>query len=213
MSSVYYSRMRFITQLLPYLTASPITGRVVSIYAGGIEDGTKAGETPIGSPPEDIYGVASVRKHTCFMKTFMFEEFAKQNAGRLSLSHIFPGLVDGPGFLDPEMPAWFRFAWQLFKPLTRFFMVSAEHCGLTSLYLATSAFPGRPSDDTEGKKGVAMSSNGEVGGGCYTVGSRGETGQNGISYADVREADTAQKVWSHTMSSLAEIADRNLREP
>lgn len=35
LSLLYYSRMRFITQLLPLLLASPLPGRVVSVFGPG----------------------------------------------------------------------------------------------------------------------------------------------------------------------------------
>jgi hypothetical protein len=41
------------------------------------------------------------------MKTLFFEILAAQNKGKLALMHIFSGLVLGPGFNDPEYPAWF----------------------------------------------------------------------------------------------------------
>src|ERR1700709_2117207 len=87
LSTTYYSRIRFVLQLMPLLTASPRPGHVISIYAGGFEDGTKPGESPIGCPPVETYGRAGVRKHTGFMKNFIFEELAEKNAGKLSLIH------------------------------------------------------------------------------------------------------------------------------
>ena len=62
--------MRFIQQLTPLLVAAPNTSRVISVFAGAHEDSIKVGETPIGTPPPETYGVTSVRKHTAFMKTF-----------------------------------------------------------------------------------------------------------------------------------------------
>ena len=52
--------MRFILQLMPLLTASPLQGHVISIYAGGFEDGTTAADLPIGCPPPATYGVTGV---------------------------------------------------------------------------------------------------------------------------------------------------------
>ncbi|KAJ6104658.1 hypothetical protein N7523_010978 [Penicillium sp. IBT 18751x] len=212
-STVYYSRMRFILQLLPLLTASSLPGHVISIYAGGHEDGTSPGELPIGCPPPETYGVTGVRKHTCFMKTFMFEELAERNAGKLSLTHIFPGLVDGPAFYSPEMPYWFKILWRVLKPLASFYMTSANDCGDVMAYLATSRYPAKGTTDkqTAGGNEVVNSTLGEYGGGCYAVGQRGDVGAKGKSYAKVRKDETSKLVWDHTMETLTKIEENNAK--
>jgi hypothetical protein len=215
-STTYYSRMRFILQLMPLLTASPLPGHVISVYAGGFEDGTSLGELPIGCPPTSSYGVNSVRKHTCFMKTFFFEELAEKHAGHLSLSHIFPGLVDGPTFYSTDMPAWFRFIWRLLKPLAWFYMTTPDVCGEVMLYLATSRFPAKGAID-EGDQNVvggvevAKSTKGEIGGGSYTLGERGDVQNKGVSYERVRKEDTSKQIWDHTMETFERIEKENAK--
>lgn len=205
--------MRFILQLLPYLTASPLPGHVISIYAGGFEDGTSPGESPIGCPPPATYGVTGVRKHTSFMKTFMFEELAERNAGKLSLTHIYPGLVDGPGFYNPEMPTWFRFLWRVLKPLSSFYMTSADDCGDVMTYLATSRYPAKGTTGNEIADGVevTISTLGEPGGGCYAVGQRGDVPTNGIRYEKVRKDKTSKDVWDHTMEIFTKVEKENAK--
>jgi hypothetical protein len=202
-------------QLAPLLTASPLPGHVISIYAGTFEDGTSAGESPIGCPPPATYGVAGVRKHTCFMKCFMFEKLAQQHAGNLSLSHIYPGLVDGPGFYSSEMPMWFRVLWRILKPLASLFMTSPNDCGQIMLYLATPRYPAKGNVEganakTSGGVGVAKSTLDEVGGGSYSVGQRADEGK-GISYAKVRKEETSKLVWDHTMEILTRIEKENAK--
>ena len=85
------------------LTASPLPGYVVSVYAGGFEDGTPPGELRVDCSPPSTYGVSTVRKHTCFLKTFFFEELAEEHAGRLGLSHTYPGLSTDPVSLTPPI--------------------------------------------------------------------------------------------------------------
>lgn len=194
-------------QLIPLLTASPRPGHVISVYAGGFEDGTKPGELPIGCPPDSEYGISSVRKYTGFMKTFVFEELAEKHAGKLSLSHIYPGLVDGPTFYSPEMPAWFRFVWRLMRPLVSFYMTSPDVCGEVMASLAST---GRYPAKGQQVSGVepARSSDGMVGGGSYALGQRGDA-QKGVMYAKVRKEDTAKQCWDHTMGILARIEKEN----
>ncbi|RDW89764.1 short-chain dehydrogenase-3 [Coleophoma cylindrospora] len=216
-STLYYSRMRFIMQLLPLLTASSLPGHAISIYAGGMEDGTSKGEFPIGCPPPETYGVSGVRKHTCFMKNFMFEEFAERNVGKLSLTHIYPGLVDGPGFYNPEMPKWFRVVWRLVKPLVSFYMTSASDCGDVMVYLATSRYPAKGTLEGNQVSGdgveVAKSTLGELGGGSYAVGQRGDTVAKGKSYEKVREEGMSKKIWDHTMETFTQIEEEHTKAP
>lgn len=199
---------------MPLLTASPLPGHVISIYAGGFEDGTKAGEMPIGLPSPENYGITTVRKHTLFMKNFVFEEFADKHAGRLSLSHIFPGLVDGPTFYSPDMPTWFRVVWWLVKPLASLYMTSKEDCGDVMLYLATERYPAKGTVGGGGKEivggvEVAKSTNGELGGGSYSLGQRGDVPAKGRSYEKVRREGLSGEVWDHTMEVLGRIEKEN----
>jgi hypothetical protein len=211
-ATTYYSRVRFVTQLVPLLTASPVPGHVVSVYAGTFEDGTRPGDLPIGCPPDSTYGLNSVRKHTSFMKTFLFEELAEKYAGKLSLVHVYPGLVDGPGFYSPDMPAWFRALWWLLKPLSKLYMTSPEVCGQVMVYLATLRYPAR--DQVEDTKQlihgveVAASSKAEPGGGAYSVGQRGDAADK-VSYEKVRKEGLSKQVWDHTMETLAQIEMQN----
>ena len=207
--------MRFILQLLPLLTASPLPGHVVSIYAGGMEDGTSPGELPIGCPTPESYGVSGVRKHTCFMKNFFFEELAEKHAGKLSLCHIYPGLVDGPGFYNPEMPTWFRIVWRLLKPLAWLYMTPPDLCGQVMVYLATSRYPAKGTVE-QGKKvaggiEVATSTKGELGGGSYALGQRGDVWKKGVSYEKVRKEGMSKQVWDHTIDTLDKIEKENAK--
>jgi hypothetical protein len=214
MSLLYYSRIRFIQRLAPLLTAAPNTARVVSIFAGGFEDSIKAGEVPIGTPSAENYGVTSVRKHVAFMKTFAFEELAEQYAGKISFTHIYPGLVDGPTFYSEVNPLWFRIVWRVMKPLVSWYMTSPEVCGEVMVYLATQRYPAKgtvkPDDESnEALGGVAYSTQRELGGGAYGVGQRGDEGKD-VSYVKVRKEDTRRQVWEHTVGVLEGIDKMNV---
>lgn len=204
--------MRFILQLLPLLTASPVSRHAISVYAGGFEDGTKPGEKPIGLPPPETYGVSGVRKHSGFMKTFFFEELAERHPGRLSLTHVHPGLVDGPGFYSSDMPAWFRIVWRLMKPLSSLFMTSSDDCGQEMVFLGTSSFPARGAVE-DGSRfadglGVPLNTKGELGGGAYAAGQKGDIQNKGRMYDEVREEGLGREIWDHTMKTLDEAKQR-----
>ncbi|KAH8880958.1 hypothetical protein GQ53DRAFT_848539 [Thozetella sp. PMI_491] len=214
-SLTYYSRMRFVLQLIPLLTASPLPGHVVSVYAGGFEDGTKPNEEPIGLPPPAAYGVTGVRKHTGFMKTFFFEELAEKHAGRLVLMHIYPSLVDGPTFLSADSPTWFKILWRALKPFLSLIMTSADDCGQVMAYLATSRFPAKDaaSGDKTFPDGVELpkSTNGELRGGAYALGQRADVANKGRMYERPKREEVGKKVWEHTIETLERIEKENAK--
>lgn len=204
LSTTYYSRIRFIMQLEPLLTASP-SAHVISIYAGNFEDPIKPGQQPIGLPPPEEYGVGGVRKYTSFMKVFMFETLAEKHAGHISFTYVYPGLVDGPAFyVENNTPLWFRWLWPVIKVVFGWYMTSAEDCGQVMLFLATPTFPAKGTDSETGNQQLARSTKGELGGGSYATGHRGEWKEKGMSFEKHRQPDTAKKVWDHTM----EVIDR-----
>jgi hypothetical protein len=203
MSLLYYSRMRFIYSLSSLLTASPNTTRVISIFAGTIEDNINPGEVPIGTPKPDIYGMTEVRNHTSFMKTFFFEELANEFAGQISFIHIYPGLVDGPVFYSDTNPLWARIVWRMMKPFISWYMTSPGVCGQVMLFLATQRYPAKNTvklgDESKIIGGVAYSTQRELGGGAYAVGQRGDEKKE-MSYAETRKSDTTKNVLDHTRS-------------
>ena len=147
------------------------------------------------------------------MKTFMFEALAEKYAGKLSLMHIYPGLVDGPGFYTPDMPAWFRILWRILKPLVSRYMTSSDDCGDVMVYLATSRYPAKGSQTPEiyGGVEVAKSTLGELGGGSYALRQRGDVKAKGKSYENVRQEGTRKQVWDHTMEILTKIEKENAK--
>lgn len=207
MSLLYYSRMRFIENLTPLLLASPGTAHVISIFAGNTEDIIKAGETAIGTPMPERYGVTTVRRNTAFMKTFSFEELAENHAGNISFVHIYPGLVDGPGFYSDFVPLWFRVTWPIMKLLLNWYMTSPDVCGEVMVFLATKRYPAKATAP-EGEE-VAFSSQHQLGGGAYSVGQRGDEG-NGVSWMKARLEDTRQKVWNHTKTVLKNASQKDV---
>ena len=187
--------MRFIQNLTPLLLASTQPAHVISIFAGNMEDSIKSGDDPIGTAPPGKYSITSVRRNTCFMKTFYFEGLAEKYASKISFVHIYPGLVDGPGFYSDEIPLWFRITWRVLKPLLSWYMTSPEVCGQVMVYLATKRYPAKGTGD--GTAATAFSSQHELGGGAYAVGQRGDESKK-LSWARARKTDTGKKIWQHT---------------
>lgn len=199
---------------MPLLTASPRAGHVVSIYGGGMDHtNVKPGKHLIGCPPDAEYGINGVREYASFMKNFVFEELAARHAGRLSLSHVYPGLVDGPGFENPELPVWFRLVLRLvIKPLMFWYMTAPADCGKVMVYVGTDHFPAKGQKVPEGVQPV-LGTDGEVGSGAYALGQRADlmSKKNEALYVPVREKDVSKKCWDHTMETLERIEKENAR--
>jgi hypothetical protein len=212
MSLLYYSRMRIIQNFIPLLTAALSTAHVISIFAGSMEDGSKSSEMLLGVPPPASYGVTTVRQYTAFMKTFFFEELAEKHAGKISFTHIYPGLVDGPVFYSDVNPLWFRVLWRVLKPLVSWYITASNVCGEVMIYLATERYPPKgivvPDSQIRIPGGVASSTQLELGGGAYGVGQRGD-GNKFISYEKARRSNTAKEVWGHTIEILTEIEKKH----
>lgn len=84
------------------------------------------------------------------------------------------------------------------------------------LYLATSRYPAKGSSEHANKAGspgvgFARSTLGEVGGGSYAVGQRGDVGAKGKSYEKVRREGMSKQVWDHTMQTLMDIERENAK--
>ncbi|KAI4705759.1 hypothetical protein J4E81_000644 [Alternaria sp. BMP 2799] len=184
---------------------------VISVFAGTIEDPISPSALPIGPPTPETHGVTSVRTHVAFMKTFMFEALAEEHAGKIAFIHVYPGLVDGPTFLSKVNPLWFRVLWRVAKVLMAWYMTSPTVCGEVMVFLGMDRYSARGAGVgfKEGEEGntvadVAFSSTREMGGGAYTVGQRGDEKKQ-VSYAKLRQSDTRDRVWKHTMGVLGSV--------
>ena len=212
MSLRYYSRMRFIIQLLPLLVKSPLPAHVISVYAAGKEGTLFPEDLSLRGPK--LYDFANSRSHAVYMTTLFMEALAERHRGQLSLVHVFPGLVITGGFQDAQLPQWFKLTWWLAAPIARRFSLSPSECGQRILFLATPRFPARQvrktaKDDEltgmDGDAGIAMGSDGIRGGGAYAVNWDGETISTDKKYKSVRGTDLAQQIWDHTLKAFEEI--------
>lgn len=86
LSLLYYSRMRFATQLLPLLLASPRPAHIISIYAAGKETTLTSSDLSLRDPKN--YTLSNVRSHAVIMKTFFMESLIERHPGKLSSSLV-----------------------------------------------------------------------------------------------------------------------------
>lgn len=207
MSLYYYGRMRFITNLLPLLTASSLPAHCISVYAAGKEGKLLTDDLSLRKPSN--HTMLNLRSHMTFMTQFFMEELAKQYPGKLSLENYFPGLVLTDAFNTGKMPLWFTILWRVvLQHLGRLFAVPHEESGERVLFLASSRYPARDGNTTTkangDKREVAMGSDGVLGGGAYSCNWNDDANAIEEVYKNHRNG-TAQLVWDHTMKAFSEI--------
>ncbi|KIW15899.1 hypothetical protein PV08_05949 [Exophiala spinifera] len=208
LSLLYYSRMRFVTQLLPLLTASPLPGRVVSVFGPGRDTKLIQDDLPLNKPGN--FNFTTLGSHAAYMTTFFFEKIAANNPGQISLSHYFPMLVITPAFKGDGVPGWFKGVYTVLSPVFRLLSVNPQECGDRVLFHTSARFPARPPDSQThsamaGRVTVATSSDGIRGGGAYRVNHDGEDVPLGKGYKTIRKDETREKVWNHTMTVFRNI--------
>lgn len=214
MSLLYYSRMRFINNLLPNLlcSTSPTSARIVSIYAGGAEAMGTLHSTDLSLDQPKHYSFANCRTHSVAMTTMFFEDLASKHAGRLSCSHMYPGLVVHKGFDDPGYPWWFKIMWTIVKPFAQFLpmYLTPEEIGQRVLYLATSeryaargVEGGAEVDATDGVKG----------GGAYSVTYTNEINDVSKYYQKLKAEKFKEAVLDHTEDVFEAIEKNGVFQP
>ena len=200
---MYYSRMRVITNLRPLLLKAPSSATVVSVFAAGMEDKLLE-DLSLRNLKEYDYNQA--RSHMAYMHTAYFEKIAAQNPGKISLLHVFPGLVVGPGFNNPDLPGWFRFLWHwIFVPLfSRWVAVPAEETGNRMLSLASSRYPAV----ADMKEGTVAATDEK--GGSYSLTWNGNSNYNAKAYENMDKTEFRQKVWQHTNDAFEHITTKGI---
>ncbi|KAI4852897.1 hypothetical protein E4T44_01190 [Aureobasidium sp. EXF-8845] len=214
MSLLYYSRMRFITNLLPNLLSStlPTGAKVISIYAGGME--AQGSLFPDDLPLQQHYSFANCRTHSIAMKTMFFENLVTMHPGKLSCSHIYPGLVVHKGFDGPDFPWWFKVAWKGAKPFARFLPMhlKAEEIGQRVLYLATDRYPARMVEERH-EKDMIGATDGVKGGGAYSVTYTNEVNDVRSFYEKLRPKGFKKAVLEHTGRVFEAIEKNGIYPP
>lgn len=206
MSLMYYSRMRIIIKLLPLLLRSSLPATVVSVNAAGTESKLFADDMSLRDLTH--YSYMQARSHMVYTHTLFMETLAEQHPEKLSLIHIFPGLVLGPGFQSPELPAWFRIVWPwILVPFFSLFglFLAPKECGDRMLSLAPPRYPPRPIAKTKSQEGVAIGTDGKPGSGAYSLTWNGENNLNAKAYEKIDKDEMRKKVWDHTMKAFEVI--------
>ncbi|KAG0649116.1 Oxidoreductase andH [Hyphodiscus hymeniophilus] len=211
----YYSRMRFISNLLPLLrtatTTPPHFSRSVSVLGSG-------GGTALDTADLDLKNTFTGSRcagHTITMNDLMTTEFAQRESG-ITFSHCAPGAVKTN--LARELPFWARTAtkvlYQLITPLT----VGQDETGARQLFMATSGIypPSKPVEGAASASGVSpdktievtKGASGSVGDGGYNLTWKGGV-TNGKMLPEYRQNGVSKTVWEHTMNVFARVEKIN----
>ena len=219
MSLLYYSRMRFITQLLPLLTASPLPAHVVSVFGPGREAKLYQDDLSLRDPAH--FGFMTLGSHAAYFKTMYMEHLAATYPEKLSLCHYYPGLVMTNAFADERLPSWFRVVFKLMTPLLRLFTIPEKEAGERVLFLASERFPARraaaagatedkcamrSTTSVEGELATAVSTDGTLGGGTYRVNYNLETMASEKVFGKLRKEGFFPKAVKHTERAFEEIS-------
>jgi hypothetical protein len=127
--------MRFVTQLLSLLLASPLAARVVSVFGPGRDSKLVLDDLSLRDPRN--FGFDNLGSHAAYMTTFFFEKMAASHAGKLSLSHYFPGIVITPAYKSDGVPSWFKGVYAVTSPIFRLATVDSKECGVESEWSST----------------------------------------------------------------------------
>ncbi|KAL3443350.1 hypothetical protein BJX65DRAFT_285353 [Aspergillus insuetus] len=199
----HYSRIRFITRLLPLLQAAQGHRRVVTVGGGGFEGPLDTSDFQALHIP-----LEKLRGHLITLITLGLETVAK-SAPEVSFIHDYPGAVDTPltrtvlsvmnegaaidGGSVPDL-------------------ITAEESGERHVYLLTSPrYPAAEGVDDKaslgGQSEVILGTDGKVGSGVYSIGFEGEnaTPETLDFLVGLRREGMVERVWKHTEDEFVRI--------
>jgi len=203
----YYSRLRFITNLLPLLQHAPSLRRIVCVGGGGHEGPLDPTDFPALRVPRH-----ELRGHLITLISLGLEAVAR-TAPEVSFVHDYPGTVNTTLFSRMKgVPGALMRAYVCL--LGPWVCVPIEESGERHLYLATSAmFPPLTSGSAAVQLGdgvdVALGTNGEIGSGMYSVGWDCESASGAVRelLAGLREKGMVDEVWRHTEGEFKRITE------
>ncbi|EAU38702.1 conserved hypothetical protein [Aspergillus terreus NIH2624] len=203
----YYSRMRFIQNLLPLLESSG-PSRVVSVYGGGFEYSINTSDLDL----KHNFSLLNAYKHSITMTSLSMEHLASIHPA-VSFIHVYPGLV-GTNIYTNSFPApvstFYNYAmWPFMWP----FSVNLRESGERHLFhLSSARYPAKQGIVSQGVPletgDVATGTTGEAGSGAYLLNWKGDVRPSTEILAQYREQKIPEFVWGHTESLLDEAMRR-----
>jgi NAD(P)-dependent dehydrogenase (short-subunit alcohol dehydrogenase family) len=202
----YYTRMRFINQLQPLLSAaasSPNTlSRVVAVLDP--QPGLKAGPNFSDLSLKTTFSLKNCMSHASSMTNLMFSHLARQNPST-SYVHAYPSIVqtgvgrDAFGKFEPLVKP---FLWVL----TQAMQVKPVESGERHLFAATNpSFS--PKASGESSKEAAMGGDGVKGSGSYLLSWNGDVFGDKPAAKKTREEGGEKRVVEHTEEVFKKICE------
>jgi NAD(P)-dependent dehydrogenase (short-subunit alcohol dehydrogenase family) len=183
----YYSRFRFVQNLLPQLTSAAEAGslsRSVSVLAAGREADIVLDDLSL----KTNYSARNALKHAATMNSLMASYLAELNPGT-SFVHMSPGIVKTNMLQNMGFPKWITApAFVLFTP----FFVNIRESGERHLYASTS--------DVFAPKAKG-------GSGSYLLEWDNSLVGNVKVLQKYREEGVAEKVWKHTLEVYKTVCE------
>jgi hypothetical protein len=206
---IYYSRLRFTTNLLPLIKKAPSLRRIVTVGGGTLEGPIDPTDFPALRVP-----LLKIRGHLTTLITLGLEAIA-ETAPEVSFVHDYPGTVNTPLMTHAKglHGVLVRTYVGLFG---RWVCVPIEESGERHLYLATSSRY-RPANGNESgiQLGdgveVAMGTTGEVGSGVYSVGWDCESASPAVRelLTGLREKGMVDEIRRHTQGEYKRITAKD----
>ncbi|PKY01216.1 NAD(P)-binding protein [Aspergillus campestris IBT 28561] len=208
----YYSRMRFIQNLLPLLSSSSSSGpsRVVSIYGGGFEYSINTSDLDL----KYNFSLLNAYKHSITMTSLSMEHLATTHPA-VSFIHAYPGLV-GTNIYSNSFPVpvstFYNYGlWPFMWP----FSVGLAESGERHLFhLSSARYPAQRSAGSRGVPldigtgDIAKGTNGKIGSGAYLLNWKGEVRPSTKVMARYQEERIPELVWGHTERLMEEAVRR-----
>lgn len=200
----YYTRMRFVNQLQPLLTAASRSGglsRVVAVLDP--QPGLKTVPNISDLSLKTGFSLKNCAVHASSMTNLAFSNLASQHP-TTSFVHTFPFIVDTNVGRD---------AWGSFKPvvgavlgtLLKPWSVKQGESGERHLFAATAPrFAPRADGEDEG---TALGGDGVQGSGSYFLNWNDETLETPKRFKEIREDGAEQKVWEHTEDVFRKVCE------
>ncbi|KAJ5925189.1 short-chain dehydrogenases/reductase [Penicillium verhagenii] len=180
----YYSRLRFVHNLLPSLELSK-SPRVVSVLAGGQEMMIEEDNLDL----KKRFSFSAGNGYPTTMTTLAFEHLASKHPS-VSFIHDFPGIVATPLFKKVAGPI----LGSILGFLSKVVSIPASESGEWHTYLATA--PEYKSKNAAG----------EPSGGSYILNHDGKDVTNQKLMEQFREKDFPSVVWKHTLDTFEKLS-------
>jgi NAD(P)-dependent dehydrogenase (short-subunit alcohol dehydrogenase family) len=214
----YYSRMRFVVNLMPNLTAASEAGqlsRVNSVLAAGSEGDVRVDDLDLCHN----YTLHAALAHCTVMTDFMMEEFAKRYPGT-SFMHSYPGTVK-TGIAN-QLNGPIRLAVKVMYAVMTPWILNVQESGERHFFQLTSmCYPPRrwqgtscrgdgdmPGIPVEARLDVMEGSDDVKGSGAYLLDWDSKPAGDERVLGKYRKMDLGPRIWDHTMKMFAQAEER-----